>query len=81
MAARSPRDGLARFTSAMILTRSAGASAAKRIDRRRLRECGCLDGGQRPLGGSCLGILNRAGREVGEHGQCSFAAYFEPLTP
>ena len=81
MAARSPRDGLARFTSAMILTRSAGASAARASIAGGCASAAASTAAERLRGGSGLGILNRAGREVGEHGQCSFAAYFEPLTP
>ena len=66
-AARSPRDGLARLTSAMILTRSAGAQDGECVERRPAGRAPPLDRGERPLGGARLGILHRAGREVGEH--------------
>jgi len=50
-------------------------------DHGALHQCCVLDRGQGPLRGASLGILHRAGRQVGEHDQCSFAAYFEPFTP
>ena len=49
-----------------------GSERGERVERRRLRERGGLDGRQRLLGGSGLGILNRAGREVGEHASMLF---------
>ena len=60
-------------------------SAQRRLQRLplgpTLGQCCGLDRGQGPLRGASLGILHRAGRQVGEHGQCSFAAYFEPFAP
>jgi hypothetical protein len=75
MDARSPRDGLARLTSAMILTRSAGARAA-RASSAGPSERGALHLGERPERGAGLGILHRTRGEVCQHDQCCFGEYF-----
>ena len=58
-----------------------GSEEGERIACGGLNERRPLDGGEWPLGGASLGILHRAGREVGEHVQCSFGVYFAPPTP
>ncbi len=58
-----------------------GCQGGEGVTSRSLRESSCFDQRRRARDRARLGILNRAGREVGEHGQCSFEAYFGPLAP
>ncbi len=76
----------------MILHAVGGSEGGECVQRRRLCERRASTAARGCVGRPGFGILYRAGREVGEHvstrwrslgtsAQCSFAVYFEPLTP